>query len=70
MKYRVLRQHYGDRAYTAGEERELRETDGKRLVELGVLEEIRQKKAPEPENKMQSEPENKARKPRKSKSED
>lgn len=69
MKYRVLRQHHGDKPYSIGDERELRENDAKQLVELGVLEPIQQKKAPESDNKMQSEPENKAR-TRKTKSED
>lgn len=68
-KYRVLRQHYGDKEYYPGDSRELNGIDGAHLVSMGLLEE-EQKKAPEPSNKMESEPQNKARRSRKTKSED
>jgi len=71
MKYRVLRQHQGDRPYRIGDERTMREEDARSLVKFGVLEPIREKKAPESDNKMQDEPSNKAeKKSRKAKSED
>ena len=70
MKYRVLRQHQGDKPYRIGDERTMREEDARSLVKFGVLEPIREKKAPESDNKMQDEPRNKAEKPRKAKSEE
>lgn len=57
-KYHVLRQHYGDRQYWAGGTREMRESDAKRLLKMGVLAE--EKAAKKPENKQAAKPENKA----------
>jgi len=37
MKFKVLRQHYGDRLYLAGDEREAEERDVLHLVKAGVL---------------------------------
>ena len=35
--YQVLRQHYGDKMYMSGDEREANEGDVKHLVDSGVL---------------------------------
>lgn len=56
LKYRVIREHLGDKPYAAGDLRELNSNDGKRLVLLGVLEEIEVATAQKPA------PLNKARK--------
>jgi len=37
MKFKVLRQHYGDRLYLAGDEREAEERDVSHLIKNGVL---------------------------------
>ena len=37
MKYVVTRQHYGDRLYSAGQEREARPSEVAHLVASGVL---------------------------------
>ena len=61
MKYTVLRQHFGDRMYQPGDERELDGPDGDRLVRQGVLEPAKAKKAePEAETKAERKPANKA----------
>ena len=46
--YRVVRQHYGDKQYRQGDDRQLSEYDAKRLIEQGVVE---VKKEPELSNK-------------------
>lgn len=56
LKYRVTREHLGDKPYASGDLRELNSNDAKRLVLLGVLEEI------EPEPAQKPAPLNKARK--------
>ena len=59
MKYRVKREHEGERFYNVGDERELDEVTATQLVRLGVLEAI--------EAKPESAPQNKATKPEKTK---
>lgn len=49
MKFDVLRQHYGDKQYWPGDERDASEADVKHLVESGVLK--RQKADQRPANK-------------------
>ncbi|MBI1621496.1 hypothetical protein [Aquamicrobium zhengzhouense] len=49
--YTVLRQHYGDKQYMAGDTREANETDVKHLVTAGVLEEVGPKSEKAPANK-------------------
>lgn len=56
MKFEVLRQHYGDRQYWQGDERDMSEADAKTLVANGVLRKAR----PAPRNKAMKAPENKA----------
>ena len=58
-KFQVLRQHYGDKQYWAGEERELEEGDAKALVEAGTLKAKAEKKV---ENKAEKKLANKAAK--------
>ena len=61
MKFRVLRQHQGDKFYNAGDEREANEGDVAHLVKSGVLEPLKSKAEPKPKNKaVQSAPKNKA----------
>ena len=55
--YKVIRQHYGDKQYWFGDERDLSDFDAKRLLEQGV---IADKKAPEPNNKRAQTLKNKA----------
>ena len=59
MKYRVKREHEGERFYNVGDERELDEATATQLVRLGVLEAI--------EVKPEAAPLNKATKPEKTK---
>lgn len=49
--YKVLREHHGDKPYAPGDSRELAPSDAKHLVDLGVLEEAKAKKAPAAKNK-------------------
>ena len=58
MLFIVKRQHFGDRLYLAGEEREADPRDVAHLVEKGVLAE---KAAPAPKNKAAATPKNKAK---------
>lgn len=64
MKYKVTRQHWGDRQYMEGESREVKnESDAKELLRMGLIAEPdakEEKAAPKPKNKMAKEPENKA----------
>ena len=46
--YKVIRQHYGDKQYWVGDERDLSDFDAKKLLENGVIE---VKKEPELSNK-------------------
>ena len=55
--YKVIRQHYGDKQYWVGDERDLNDFDAKRLLEQGV---IADKKSPEPNNKRAQTLKNKA----------
>ncbi|WP_404861858.1 hypothetical protein [Georhizobium sp. MAB10] len=48
MKFEVLRQHYGDKQYQAGDEREADERDVAHLVKSGVL---KRKAEPKTQNK-------------------
>lgn len=57
MKFKVIRQHMGDRLYMPGDEREAKEADVRHLVDAGVLE----KATAPPENKAKkSAPQNKS----------
>lgn len=59
MKYQVLKQHYGDKQYWAGDTREIKnETIAKDLIKRGLISE---KTAEVPQNKAQKSPLNKAR---------
>ena len=55
--YKVIRQHYGDKQYWVGDERDLSDFDAKRLIEQGVIE---AKKEPELSNKKAQPLKNKA----------
>lgn len=57
MKFNVLRQHYGDRMYFPGDEREMAENEAAELVKSGVL----KKAAAKPANKAEPAPKNKAK---------
>lgn len=57
MKYDVLRQHLGDKAYAKGDVRDAREADVAHLVRLGVLAE---KAEPTVKNKAEPAVKNKA----------
>lgn len=59
-KFNTLRQHFGDRLYMPGDEREASEQDVAHLVAQGVLEPIRAKAAPPVENKAEPAVRNKA----------
>ncbi len=59
MKYTVKRQHYGDRLYNAGDEREADPQMVAHLVRQGVL--VEAKAAPAPKNKAVIPPKNKAK---------
>lgn len=56
-KFEVLRQHFGDKQYWAGDEREASERDVAHLVKSGVLKE---KAAPKVKNKAEPAVKNKA----------
>ncbi len=64
MKYTVIRQHWGDRQFWEGDERQVKnESDAKALIKMGLIAEPdakEEKAAPKPKNKMAKEPENKA----------
>lgn len=73
MKYNVLVQHFGDKQYFAGQEREVKnDSDAKELLRMGLIAdpdaeeeqkadtEKQTKAAPKPKNKAEKEPENKA----------
>lgn len=57
MKYRVLRQHFSDKLYTEGQERECDDATAKILIKQGLIEEIKPQEAPK----------NKAKQPHKTK---
>lgn len=59
MKYRVEREHIGDRRYLPGDEREARPEEVAHLVARGVLVQVKAVKAPR--NKAEARPRNKAR---------
>ena len=61
-KFKVLRQHYGDKLYMAGDTREADERDVAHLVERGVLEPVKTKAAQPVENKAEPKVRNKATK--------
>ncbi|WP_406871617.1 hypothetical protein WHT83_14955 [Aminobacter sp. P9b] len=56
MKFRVKREHFGDKMYMTGDEREAKESDVAHLVKAGVLE----KSEPAPKNKAEKAPKNKS----------
>jgi len=61
MKFRVLRQHFGDKMYMPGDEREAAESDVKHLVDAGVLDRAPEKAEKAPVNKAEKgAPKNKA----------
>ncbi|MFA9487077.1 hypothetical protein LU276_08300 [Moraxella haemolytica] len=62
MKYKVIRQHYGDKQYFAGESREVtNEHDAKILISMGLIEPIAGEKAKAaPKNKAEPKVQNKA----------
>lgn len=59
MKYEVKRQHYGDKLYVEGDEREADPKDVAELVKRGILVEAKAKTAPK--NKAVTAPKNKAK---------
>ena len=68
MKYTVTRQHYGDRQYHAGDEREIgNKNDANKLIKAGLIEELdskpTKKAAPKTRNKAEPDPDNKADQP-------
>lgn len=61
MKYDVLREHFGDRFYRRGEQREAQASSVTHLVRAGVLAEAEDRKAAEkPSGKAAPKPQNKA----------
>lgn len=62
MKYQVLRQHFGDKQYMAGDEREVKnKSDADHLIKMGLIAETKEEKAaPKAKNKMAKKPQNKA----------
>lgn len=58
VTYDVKREHYGDKAYAAGDTRELDPNEARRLVDLGVLVEAKPVKGAEA--KAEKSPANKA----------
>lgn len=62
MKYQVLRQHFGDKQYMAGDEREVKnKSDADQLIKMGLIVETKEEKAaPKAQNKMAKKPQNKA----------
>lgn len=61
-KFKVTRQHYGDRLYAAGDVREANEGDVAHLVKQGVLEPVKAKAEASAENKAEPVVKNKAAK--------
>ncbi|WP_028716888.1 hypothetical protein [Paracoccus sp. J39] len=66
MKFDVLREHYGDRFYVAGETREAEKSSVAHLLRSGVLAEkaaksVPNKAAPAHPNKAKTVPDNKAK---------
>ena len=66
-RYRVARQHFGDRLYSAGDMREAKASDVKHLVDNGVLVEEILAPASAHEEKATGAPQNKASVPPKNK---
>lgn len=67
MKYKVIKQHLGDKQYFEGDLREVaNEADAKQLIKAGLIEDAKETKAPaqkaatKPQNKMASKASNKA----------
>ena len=64
MIYKVTRQHWGDKQYHEGDEREVKvKADADILIGMGLIADPdarEEKAAPKPKNKMAKEPENKA----------
>jgi len=60
MKFKVLREHYADKLYVEGDEREANEADVKHLVDGGVLKASGSKSEAAPANKAEAAPANKA----------
>lgn len=61
MKYRVSRQHLGDRMYFPGDEREAVAGDVQHLIDSGILSplEVEEEKTPAKAKKAMTPPENK-----------
>lgn len=60
MKFKVLREHHGDKDYKAGDERNADPADVAHLVEKGVLAAPKTKAEPAPQNKAAKPADNKA----------
>lgn len=60
-KFKVTRQHFGDRLYMPGDEREASARDVAHLVENGVLEPVKAKAEPAVKNKAEPATQNKAK---------
>lgn len=64
MIYKVTRQHWGDKQYYEGDEREVAvKSDANLLIDMGLIAEVAavdEKAAAKPKNKMAKEPANKA----------
>ncbi len=67
MKYEVIRQHFGDKMYMPGDERDLSEADATELVRNGVLRKPKAKAEPKVENKAEPAMANKSEPPTHSK---
>lgn len=60
MKYRVIQQHYGDRQYWSGDEREIDDDlTAEQLIKAGLIAEIDSKAKAAPQNKANQAPKNK-----------
>ncbi|MBM3603645.1 MAG: hypothetical protein FJX25_02580 [Alphaproteobacteria bacterium] len=60
-KFKVLRQHHGDKPYAEGDTREADERDVAHLVANGVLEPMKAKAEPAAKNKAEPAVQNKAK---------
>lgn len=61
MQYQVIKQHYGDKQYWAGETRTLdNEQDANELINMGLIAPLDEKAEKTPKNKNGKQPKNKA----------